>query len=603
MKIRAITILVLASATSWAQPLAPPGKPSFHPSFPQIGERPQEQVLSSSVVLLAGQVTSELNSVRAEIQRSNSPAVYKPALVKLTQDAQRDTETLRALAVRNSKPDQLRAAHAIMDTSLQTLESQLSRFAMYAPGAVDAMARAIFAEQQLHAVLQQGGGLETRIERARRAAGNLENQSESLREIVQQVNDGSPGARDLERVARMFSYRASRFFRAMEKAANIRDVVDDFTLVVNDWKKFGLAYRQITPPNTLRLQAVRVENTVRSLAEMIPAKPGFPWDWDNPGPNPGPGMGFLNHGAFVVGAGEGGGPRVRLFASIRGEATYDFFAYDPAFTGGVRVAVADLNGDRVPDLVTAPGPGMPPLIRVFNGRNMRLITEFLAFDASWTGGVYVAGNDRTRDGKAWIVVGTDAGADPVVKVFDLVQGREIDAFFAYDKRFKGGVRVAVGDVNGDGVPDVLTVPGPGLEPRVKVFDGRNRNVLADFLAFDRNYTLGLTIDASDLTRNGRADMIVGTEAGGPSVVRVFDAIQGKVIGELKPFPENFRGGVRVATYDFDRDGTPDVACAPGRDPKYPPLPVSVFSGVNSRPLGNFYPFGDQFRGGAWLGSR
>ena len=43
-----------------------------------------------------------------------------------------------------------------------------------------------------------------------------------------------------------------------------------------------------------------------------------------------------------------------------------------------------------------------------------------------------------------------------------------DAIDAYPG-FTGGVRVAAGDVTGDGIPDIITAPGPGGGPHVKVF--------------------------------------------------------------------------------------------------------------------------------------
>ena len=58
-------------------------------------------------------------------------------------------------------------------------------------------------------------------------------------------------------------------------------------------------------------------------------------------------------------------------------------------------------------------------------------------------------------------------------------------FFTYPEPFAGGVRVAVGDVNGDGIPDILTAPGPNpIGPNVKVFSGLNLAPLRDFLAYD-----------------------------------------------------------------------------------------------------------------------
>ena len=125
---------------------------------------------------------------------------------------------------------------------------------------------------------------------------------------------------------------------------------------------------------------------------------------------PGGGIGFLGRGDSRRRRRRRRWPApVRLFANREGEAIYDFFAYDINFTGGVHVAVADLNGDGVPDLVVT-GPGMPALVRVFDGRTMRLLSEFLAFEPKWTGGVFVAAADRTRDGRSWIVVGADNGA-------------------------------------------------------------------------------------------------------------------------------------------------------------------------------------------------
>jgi cell division protein FtsB len=594
-----LVILLLASSPLAAQVVNPTIQSPKLPvaNFPAFGGVTPTQIIHSNVAILAAQVLNELEGVRGETNRGRIPLAAKPELNRLADQAISLCKDLRKLASGHAEIRELRLADAAMERAMRDLASQISRFAVYAPAAAEAMARAQFADQQLDAVLHSGGNLETNLDRVRRQSTFLEQQAETLRDLCGNASDGLPPARQLELTARAFSHAAERFDRAADDASVARQLTDDFTRLLVDWRKFGLALGAVKPPVNLRLQATRVEATMRTLAEIIPAPPGG-WDWANSG-----GIGFLGRGTFVVGAGEGGGPRVRLFANHAGDATFDFFAYDPSFTGGVRVAVADLNGDGVPDLVVAPGPGMPALVRVFDGRTLRLLTEFYAFEPRWTGGVFVAAADRTRDGRSWIAVGADQGAGPHVKVFELSLGKEIDSFFAYDEKFRGGVRVALGDVNGDGTPDVLTAPGPGLEPRVKVFDGRNRAVMGDFLAFDKSYSLGLNIAVADLTKNGRTDLIVGTDAGQPAVVRVFDAVKGTKIGELTPFPRGFRGGVRVSAYDFDANGTPDVACAPGRDTSHPALPIKVFSGVNAKPLGEFFPFGNEFRGGAFIGSR
>ena len=58
-----------------------------------------------------------------------------------------------------------------------------------------------------------------------------------------------------------------------------------------------------------------------------------------------------------------------------------------------------------------------------------------------------------------------AGGGPDVNVFG-ADGTFLAGFFAFDPKFTGGVRVAVGDVNGDGFPDIITAAGPGGGPNI-----------------------------------------------------------------------------------------------------------------------------------------
>src|SRR5439155_112438 len=74
-----------------------------------------------------------------------------------------------------------------------------------------------------------------------------------------------------------------------------------------------------------------------------------------------------------------------------------FYAYDPRFTGGVRVAAGDVDGDHHADVITGAGPGGGPHVRVYSGADHHLITQYYAYDATYTGRVYVAAGDGTGD--------------------------------------------------------------------------------------------------------------------------------------------------------------------------------------------------------------
>ena len=90
-----------------------------------------------------------------------------------------------------------------------------------------------------------------------------------------------------------------------------------------------------------------------------------------------------------------------------------------------------------------------------------------------------------------VAAAPQVGAPPVVWFGDPLTGVEQYRFLAYDLSFRGGVRLAVGDVTGDGVPDLVTGAGPGGGPHVEVFDGRTDTVLTGFLAFPTTYTAGI----------------------------------------------------------------------------------------------------------------
>jgi hypothetical protein len=82
------------------------------------------------------------------------------------------------------------------------------------------------------------------------------------------------------------------------------------------------------------------------------------------------------HAQVVVAAG-GGQPAVRILNADGSQAT--FFAFNPAFTGGVRAALGDVNGDGVVDIVTAAGPGGGPHVKVFSGADLSELASFYAY--------------------------------------------------------------------------------------------------------------------------------------------------------------------------------------------------------------------------------
>ena len=300
----------------------------------------------------------------------------------------------------------------------------------------------------------------------------------------------------------------------------------------------------------------------------------------------------------VTGAGSGV-PHVKAFTGTTSAETQSFIAYDSAFTGGVRVATGDVNGDGVADIITGAGPGAGPHVKVFDGRTNAEIRSFFAYGPTFLGGVFVAAGDVNGDGFADIITGAGPGAGPHVKVFDGRTNAEIRNFFAYGATFAGGVRVAAGDVNGDGFADIITGVGPGAGPHVKVFDGRTTAEIRSFFAYDPSFTGGVFVAAGDVNGDGRDDIVTGPDAGGPAPVKVTSGATGETLRSFFAFDASFRGGVCVAAGDVSGDGFADVVVGSGlgAGPH-----VKVFDGTSVALLRSFFAFDPAFRGGVFVAS-
>lgn len=218
-------------------------------------------------------------------------------------------------------------------------------------------------------------------------------------------------------------------------------------------------------------------------------------------------------GSLVAGADAGGGPNVQAFDAQTRALEFSFFAFDPRFGGGARVAQGDVNGDGTADIVAAAGPGGGPDVHVFDGLDGRLLISFFAFDPGFAGGVNVAAGDVNADGFADIIAGADAGGGPAVNIFSGKDGTFLSGFFAFRTSFTGGVRVAAGDVNDDGFAEVMVAAGPGGIPQVRVFDGRTGDLLRDLLPADLAFTGGVFVAAGDLGGDGRPEVITGSGPG------------------------------------------------------------------------------------------
>ena len=199
--------------------------------------------------------------------------------------------------------------------------------------------------------------------------------------------------------------------------------------------------------------------------------------------------------------------------------------------------------------------------------------------------------------KPVLVSGTDAGPTTLVRV-DYSDG-SYAWWTPFGSGFTGGAIVARGDVNRDGIDDIIVASGAGTTARVRIWDGKTLNLLATYTPFG-SYAGGLTLAVGDVNKDGVADIAVGMAANGGQLA-VINGATGQTMRQFAPYGPGYAGGLRLGVGDINRDGYADLVAAAGNGTRR----VRVYDGVSIAPggtqpklLGGFAPFSPQFRGPA-----
>lgn len=212
-----------------------------------------------------------------------------------------------------------------------------------------------------------------------------------------------------------------------------------------------------------------------------------------------------------------------------------------------------------------------------------------------------------------MIAGADHGAGAYVPIFDAANGEKVKTLIAYDPLFIGGARVAMGDVNGDGVNDFIVCAGPGGGPDCRIFDGVTTNQIRQFFVYDPRFIGGTWIATGDVDGDGKDELITGADAGGGPNVQVFKFSNGssggsglipgdQVLFNFFAFDPRFIGGVRVGAGDIEGIGRADIICAagPGGGPNITVFNTNVLTSATPTATKSFFVFDPRFIGGVFV---
>ncbi len=295
--------------------------------------------------------------------------------------------------------------------------------------------------------------------------------------------------------------------------------------------------------------------------------------------------------------GNGGGPQVREFSTAGKTQPESFFAFPSYTRNGARVSTGDVDKDGGVEIVAGSGIGAQPHVVVYEKNGSKRGIDYRPFASSFRGGVDVASGDVDGDGKDEIVTSQFTQGHQV-KVYRYNSSRQILATFSPFGKITAGVTVATGDVDEDGVKEVICGASVGGGPHIRVYDMKNGQAVLksnSFFAFHKDSRTGVDVSSGDVNADGVDEIVVSQLYNGEAWMKVYQYNSARtVLGSWRAFPAGVECGANVEMMDVDGDGRSEILVGPntGGGPQ-----VRAFEYNGTAKSLNFFAYSKSFRGG------
>lgn len=250
------------------------------------------------------------------------------------------------------------------------------------------------------------------------------------------------------------------------------------------------------------------------------------------------------------------GSFVRVFNKYGDSVRNGFFVYEKQFKGGNVLAKHDLDSNGQLEIIVAD----KSKITIYD-INKNVIRSFYPYGPNYNRGINFSINDFENDGFYEITTGTMKGHGPLVKVFNYKGEEQGSGFNAYHPDYMGGVNVAVCDTNGNGKKEIVTGAGYMGGPQVRIFDKNGKVLSGGFFAYNKSFRGGVNVACGDIDANGIDEIVTGAGFGGSSHVRYFNSKFEPLSPGFWAFGKESRSGVRIILNDLDNDGAAEILTA------------------------------------------
>ncbi|MFM8734324.1 MAG: FG-GAP-like repeat-containing protein [Pirellulales bacterium] len=216
-------------------------------------------------------------------------------------------------------------------------------------------------------------------------------------------------------------------------------------------------------------------------------------------------------------------------------------------------------------------------------------------DPPTTPGLLVSSDDGCKKAFVQVMTATGDTVGPVLQPYGNVCG---------------GVRAAAGDLDGDGIDELIVAPGRGIAGPVKVYDFGSTTPLFSFYPYGAAYRGGVELACADVNNDGRKDIVTGMSLG-VGTVNVY-TVNGvaSLFRTFRGAPAGYAGGVRIAAADFGTyqngvlvntalDGKAEVVVGPNAG-AMAQVGIYDLSPATPKLARTIIPFGPGYTGGVTL---
>ncbi len=221
-----------------------------------------------------------------------------------------------------------------------------------------------------------------------------------------------------------------------------------------------------------------------------------------------------------------------------------------------KISSGDLNDDNKSEIVISKTNWQGTEINIYD-EDLNLINNFhLDFNSPIdleVGDVY--NNKREK-----IIIGSPSNTEPRVYIYDR-KGKLLNNFLVYDDKFRGGVSVAIGDVDGDYRNEIITAPAGSGGPHIRIFD-KNGGLKGQFFAGNKDFRGGLNVEAGNLNKNKEAEILVAPKDGSSPYILVYD-LNGNLISNFLAYTKNFKKEVSIEIADINSDYQNEIITSAG----------------------------------------